>query len=160
MVVSVVMVVTMRRMMLASQQPGREEVHREADDGDCDGLGEVDGDRGAEAQEAFPADQQCDQCQDNRTREAGEVPQLSRAEGEARIPRMPAGVEIGQGRDQHGGRMGGHVPPVRDQGHGAVDMAGYDLDHHHGRGQGDDEPGAPLVTLVPVAEKDMAVAAG
>ena len=116
-------------MVVVLEHPRTGQVHDKADDCDGDGLAEVDGDRAGQAQQALPPDQQGNQGEDDGAREAGEIAELARAEGEARIAGVTAGVEVRQGADQHGGGMGGHVPAVGHQRHRAVDRPGDDLDH-------------------------------
>jgi hypothetical protein len=53
--------------------------------------------------------------------------------------------------------MGRHVPAVGQQRHRAEDRAAGDLGHHHGRGQADDHPGAPLVAVMRLAQEDVLV---
>src|ERR1700739_5068488 len=51
--------------------------------------------------------------------------------------------------------MSAHVPAVRKQCHRAEIRSGHDLADHHNDGQRDHKPGAPLVVLVALAEKDV-----
>jgi hypothetical protein len=72
--------------------------------------------------------------------------------------RVAAGVAIGERGNGKGAGVGAHVPAVGDERHGAVDGAADNLDRHHRRRQTDDEPCAPLVSLVAHAKKHMFVA--
>src|SRR3546814_3254362 len=49
------------------------------------------------------------------TPKGGKIAHLAGAEGEARIARVFPGKQISQGRDKHGGGVGGHVPAIRDE---------------------------------------------
>ena len=159
--VVVTMIVRMAVMMVVvTQQPGADQIHGQADGGDQDRLRKVDRHRTGEPQKAFPADQQRDQRQHHGAGEAGEVAELAGTEGEARVARLLAGIEIGQRADQHRRRMRRHVPAVRYQRHRAVGGAGDDLDHHHRSRQRDHEPGAARIAVVIVAEIDVLVVRG
>ncbi len=68
-----------------AQQPGGDQIDEEADDGDENGLREVDRHRRIEPHQAFPADQQRHQRQKHGAGEAGEITELAGAEGEARV---------------------------------------------------------------------------
>lgn len=163
MMVVVVMIVMVMRMamvvmrMIVPQQPGADEIDGEPSNGDGDRLLEADRDRIGETHDTLPADEKRNQRQHDGARKTREVAEFSRAEGEARIARMAAGIGIGQRRDQHGTGMGGHVPTIRHQRHGAIERPGDDLRHHHARRQRDDEPDPSFVTAVIGTEKDMIV---
>ena len=93
-------------------------------------------------------------------RETRQVAHLAGAESEAFVAGVAAGIAIGKCGYQHGSRMGRHVPAVGNQRHRAEDAARGDFDHHHRGGDGDDQPGPALVSLVIVAQVDMLVRAG
>ena len=65
--------------------------------------------------------------------EARKVAHLAGAEGEARVAGVALGEGVGRGRDAQGARMGGHVEAVREERHGAGEVARDDLAHHHER---------------------------
>ena len=117
MVVPVVMILHLVMSMavvvavVVLEQPSADEVHQEADHGDEDRLVEADRDRTAQADKAFPTDQQCDDSEDGSTTEGGEIAELSGAEGEAGVARVFAGEAIGERRDQKRRGMGDMCQP-------------------------------------------------
>lgn len=154
-VIMVVVVVMVR--MIVPEKPGTDEIDDQTDDGDQNGFVKVDVDRRAEAPEAFPADQKRDQRQNDGAGKPRQIAELAGAEGKARIMRVPARIEIGQRRDQHRRRMGGHMPAIGGQRHGAIKVSGGDLDYHHRHRDGDHHPGPLFVALVIFSQKEMIV---
>jgi hypothetical protein len=71
--------------------------------------------------------------------------------------RVMPGEAIGQRGNRQRPSMGGHMPAVSDQGHGAIHMAADDLRDHHQRGKRHDEPGPAFILVVAGAEEDVAV---
>ncbi len=119
-------------MIAAAQQDGAGDVHRKAEAGDRDGLGEMDGHRSKDAGDGLVADQHRDHGKDDGAGEAGEVAELARAEGEARIVGVPARIAIGQGSKQQRTRMRAHMQAVGDERDRAEQQAADDLGDHHG----------------------------
>ncbi len=121
-IVLAVMVVRARRaagMVVVAQQPDARQIHRETDDGDGDGLGEMDGDGRKQPQGGLIADGQRDHAKDDGAGEAREVAELAGAEGKAGIVGMPPGKAIGECGDGQRASVGRHLPAVRQQGHRA-----------------------------------------
>ena len=143
-------------MLAAAQQPGAGDIHREAEAGDRDRLGEVDRHRREQAGDGLVADQQRDHRQDDRAGEAGEIAELAGAEGEARIVRRAARIGIGERREQQRAGMRAHVQAVGDEGDRAEQQAADDLGDHHGAAEPDHRPGLAFALFVPLAEEHVA----
>ena len=154
-VVMAVVMAVMMVIMAVAQQPRAGEVDAEAEGGDRDGLAIDDRHRREQPQHALIGDLDRDQAQDDRAGEGGEVAELARAEGEMRIPQVPARETVGESSNAKRGRMRAHVPAVGKQRHRAEQRAGDDLADHHDQRQDDHEPGAPLVLVVLLAQKDV-----
>lgn len=92
--------------------------------------------------------------------EGREVPELARAEGEARVPGVAPRVAVGQRGDGERGRVRGHVPAVRHEREGAERRASADLGRHHNQRKPDDEPDAALALGVARTEEDVIVGPG
>ncbi len=147
-------------MSAVVQQCGASEIDHEAEHGDGQRLTESDRHRREQPQHAFIADQQRDHRQNKRAGEAGEFAELAGAERKARIVRVCAGKAIGErGNGQRRG-VGGHVPAVRHQRHGAEQRAADNLRHHHRGGEDHHCPSAPLVAVVRLAEEHVIVGPG
>jgi hypothetical protein len=144
-------------MVLALQQPCAREIDQQPGDGDTDCLGKADLHRMGKAQHALPGHQQRDQRKDDGAREAGQIAELAGAEGEARIARLAAGIEVGDCRYQHGARMRRHVPAVGDERHGAVVGPRRDFRHHHRGCQRDHQPYPTRIAIVIGPEEHVVV---
>ena len=115
------------------------------------------GDRREETADGFVADQQRDHCQDDGAGEAGEVAELAGAEGEAWIIGVPAGIGVGERREQERAGMGAHVQAVGDERDRAEQQAADDLGDHHRPAEPDHRPRLALALLVSLAEEYVAV---
>ena len=105
-----------------------------------------------QALHGFHADEQRYDAEGNRASESREFPHLAGAEGEARIIRMMACVAISQhGHAQRHG-MGGHVPAIGRERHGAIPVAAGDLRHHHHQREHHHPAGAALVPVMVCAQ--------
>ena len=146
--------------MVVLQQPGTDQIDAQPHDSHGDRLVEVDMDGLGEPYQAFPADQQGNQGQNDRAGKASQIAELARTEGKARIARMPARKAISQHRDQHCAGMGGHMPAVGHQRHRAIEGAGNDFHQHHAGRERDHQPHLAFIALVVAAEKEVIVAGG
>jgi len=70
---------------------------------------------------------------------------------------VPAGIGIGERRQQQRAGVGAHVQAVGDQGDRAEQQAADDLRDHHGAAEPDYRPGLALAGLVALAEEYVAV---
>ena len=153
MVVVMMMVVIMPMVMIGTKQPGTREVHHEAEHGDPDSLGIGNRERTDEPLSRFNRDPDCEDGEDKRAREAGEVAHLAGTECETRVVRMALGKPVGEGRDAQGTCMGRHVDTIGEKRHRSGPQAGDDFDHHHRGGQGNDIARAPLMRVVRGAQE-------
>ena len=103
------------------------------------------------------ADEERDHGEDDRAREACEIAELARAEGEARIVRVAASEGVGERGEQQRASVGAHMQPVGDQRDRTGEPAADDLGRHHRRAQPDDGPGSALARRVPLAQEHMTV---
>lgn len=94
-----------------------------------------------------------DQAEDDRAGEGGKIAELAGPEAEMRAPQMSSRKAIRERGNPQRRRMRSHVPAVGEQRHRAEQRARDDLADHHDQRQDDDEPGAPLVLVVLVAQK-------
>ena len=79
-------------MPAAAQQPGARDVYSQAETGNRDRLGKVDGDGRKNTADGFVGDQQCDHRQNNGAGETGEVAEIAGTKREVRIIGTLAGV--------------------------------------------------------------------
>src|SRR5258708_39649841 len=93
MTVSVTMAVAV--MLAAAQEPCARDIYRQAETGDRDRLGKMNGYGSENAADGFIPDQQRDHGEHDRAREAGEVAELAGAECKGWIVGVFAGVSIG-----------------------------------------------------------------
>ena len=153
--VIMIMPVSMIMAMVVAQQKRADDVDDEADDRHQRRFTERDLHRLQEAHPRFDRDEQRHDAQQQRRRKARQVADLARAEGEARIARMPPGIAIGSRRYSERARMGRHVKTIGQQRHRAGHPARDDL-HHHGRGgQPHDPQRPPGIFIMPVRQIDM-----
>ena len=151
--------VRMRGLLSSAKDPGTQEVYAEPERRDQDRIVEADRNRVDEATQRFVTDQERDYGEDQRARVASELAEFAGAKREPGVVNVAARVPVGEARYRERAGVRQHVPAVGDERHGTVDHAAHDLGHHHGRGQRDDEPGAPLVLGVRAAEEIMRMGA-
>jgi len=144
-------------VMLVAQQPGARHIDGKTEDRHRDRLVEGDRHRVQQTADAFPADQQRDQRQDDRRGEGGEVAELAGAEDEARVLGVAARIAVGDSREQQRPGMGGHVQPVGHERERPEDAAADDLQQHHRPAQPYHPPGTPLVAGMASAQENVAV---
>ena len=147
--------VPMMMIAPAAQEPGARDVHSEAEAGDRDRFAEVNRHRRKQARHRLVADQEGDHRQHNRAGEAGQVPQLARAEAEPRVVRVAAREGVGERGEKQRAGVRRHVQAVGDQSDRAEQQPAGDLNQHHGPAKPDHDPGAALVASVTFAEKDV-----
>jgi hypothetical protein len=146
MIVSVVMAMVVMILVVAAmpQHQGRSQVHDEPDARHPQSRHEVDRRRGDQPHDGFDHHRDRDHAEQER---AGESPQhldLPRAESEAFVAGPAPREPIRNSRDGKRHHVGGHVPPVGQQRHGAGEETGDDLRHHRRGGDRDHQPRAPL----------------
>jgi hypothetical protein len=124
MAVAVVIVIVVRAIAAGRQQPGADKIDRQTEKRHQDRVVEADRNRIEQAHGALIPDQQRDQCKDYGTGKACQFSQLSRAEGKPRVLCMTTGETVSHRGDSQRGGMGGHVPAVGQERHGAKDRAG------------------------------------
>ena len=144
-------------MILIGQQPRAHQIDGQPDAGDRDRLVVFDRDRIEETGYRFIPDEERDQQQDERACEGGQFAELAGAEREPRVGGVAARKAIGQRGDRERGDVGRHVDAVGHHGHRAEQGSAGDFRDHGGRRERDHEPGAPLVTVMLLAEEDMGV---
>ena len=154
------MVVPVRRVVPAGQQPGRRDVDPKTKHRDGNSFAKMDCHRREKACRSLVTDQDGYHGQHNRTGESGEVAQLAGTEGEAAVARVPAGIGIGKRGQQERARMRAHVQAVGHQGDRAEQGAADDLQRHHGPAKRDHDPGAAFRVLVSLAQENVAVPDG
>ena len=131
-------------LVIHAQYPHRHPVDDQAQHRHGDGLVQGNGYRCNQALDALYSHDQGEYRQQHRPGEAAQGVDLAGAKAEGRVMGVFAGVDIGESRDRQGAGMGSHMQAVCQQGHGAVDQPGDNLDHHHGRRQGDHPQGTLL----------------
>jgi len=144
----------------AAEQPGAHGVDDEPENGDRDRLGERDRPRRDQPADRLEGDQRRDHRQHDRTGEAGEVAELARPEGEARVVGVAARQRVGERGEQQRAGVGAHMETVCDERDRAEHRPACDLDDHHCAGQRDHRPDVALALSVRGAEEDMAVGSG
>src|SRR5580704_2990737 len=102
-------------MATTAQEPGTCNVDSQAETGNRDRLGKMDGDGCKETADGFVSNEQCDHREDNSAGEAGEIAELAGAKCEVRIAGALAGVSVSQCRQQECAGMRTHMQPIRDQ---------------------------------------------
>ena len=154
-----VMIVSMFVMVavLVAEQPGADEIDHKPDHGDGYRFCVGDGDRPRQSHQTLIGDHECDDAENDRARESGEVAELSRAEGEARVMGVSPRILISECGDGERRGVRRHVPAVGEKRHRAEHDAADDLGDHHRGCQPDDEPGSPLIAGVPRAQKNVLV---
>ena len=81
--------------LAAAEQPSARDVHRKAEAGDGNGLGEADRNRLEQSPDRFVADEQRDHRQHDGAGEPCEVAEFSRAESEAVVLGVAARETVG-----------------------------------------------------------------
>ena len=119
-----VAVMMMGVTVLALQQPGTDQIDHQAQHRDGNGLVKPDRGRINQSFKRFHPHQQRDHRQDHRTGKASQHPDFSRAETVIGIIGVLSRIIVSKGGDPQCHRMGPHVPPIRQQGHGAKKIAG------------------------------------
>src|SRR5262249_31803600 len=120
MVVIVIMVMIMRMRMsmsmmmivLTTQQPGADQIDREAEAGHRNRLAIDDRDRRDQPQRALIGDLDRDDAKNQRAGERGEIAELAGAEGKPRVAQLPPGEQIGRAGNAERGGVGAHMPAV------------------------------------------------
>lgn len=97
---TIVMPMVVTRRIAAAQQSGARDVDQQSDNSDRDGLVEVDADGGHQATYGLVAVKQRDHGQHDRAGEFRQIPQLARAEGEARVRCVALRTGVRQRCDQ------------------------------------------------------------
>eukprot|EP01022_Parablepharisma_sp_SALTPOND_P021856 TRINITY_DN43714_c0_g1_i1.p6 TRINITY_DN43714_c0_g1~~TRINITY_DN43714_c0_g1_i1.p6 ORF type:complete len:319 (+),score=122.47 TRINITY_DN43714_c0_g1_i1:1736-2692(+) len=157
-VVGMVVTMAMAVIVVVAEHQGADQVDHQADHRHQDGLVKGDGHRIYQTRHRLIGHEHRDEAQQQGAGEPGQLAHLAGAETEAGVVGVAPGQPVAQGGDAQGGGVGGHVPAVGQQGHGAEDDARGHLHHHHHRGQGDDQAGAVLVARLGRAQKVVAVA--
>ncbi len=126
------------------QDPGAGAIHQQPYRSYQQGVIEFDGQWVEQAIDTLRRHQQGKTHQQHGAGEARETVDLAYPESKAAVAGQSARDHIGQYRYAQRRRMGGHVQPVRQQRHRAIDDTGDNLDHHHHRGDDDYQQGAGL----------------
>jgi hypothetical protein len=103
------------------------------------------------------ADNQGDYRKDDGARKTGEIAELSRAEHEAGIIRVPPRIGVSHGRDQERQGVGCHMKAVGDHGQRPKQGATGDFRDHHESRERNRGPSPALVRRMAGAKKNMAV---
>src|SRR6202047_5062069 len=103
------------------------------------------------------ADNQGDDRKDEGARKSGEIAELSRAEHEAGIIRVPPRIGISHGRDQERQGVGSHMKAMGDHGERPKQGAAGDFRDHHESRERNRGPSPALVRSMAGAKKNMAV---
>ena len=119
-------------VIAARENPGGCDVYEQAQARDRDDLLEPDRNGAEKSGDRLVADEDGDHRQDDGRGETCEVAELAGAEGEPGVLRMPPGIAVGDGGQQHRPGMGAHVQTVCDQRDGAEQPAPDNLQNHHG----------------------------
>src|SRR5580658_1449345 len=105
----IAMTMAVSRILAAAQQPGARDIHHQAGYGNRYRLGEVNRNRRQKSRDSLISDEYGNHRKHDGAGESGQIAELSGAEDEARVMRMPASVGVGQRRDQHRARVSRHV---------------------------------------------------
>ena len=111
--------------------------------------------RERECGDGLVANQERDHGEHDRTGEAGEIPELTRAKGEVGIFRVPARVGIGQRGQEEGAGVGAHMQPIGHERNRSKQQSADDFGAHHRAAQPNHRPGFAFTLLVPFAQKAM-----
>jgi len=142
--VPVPMIVVVSVMVGLAEDQRADQVHREAEHGNDDGLAVVDGLRRPQPLDRAEQHHAGDAEQEDGAGEAAENLDLPGAEGKARVAGVAARAGVGQRAEADGHRVRAHVPAVGQQCHRVEPPAGQDLHHHGDRGDPHHRPGAAL----------------
>ena len=148
---------TVAVMMAAGQQPGAGDIDHETKDRNRDGLVEADGNRVEQARYGFIADQERNHRQNDGAGIPGEIAELAGAERETAIAGIFAGIGIGERGEQQRAGMRRHVQAVGNQRKRAEQGPADDFGNHHDGAEDDHRPGAPLGSVVILAQKQVVV---
>jgi hypothetical protein len=140
-------------MLAAAEQPRAGDVHGKAEAGDRDRLGEADRHRRENARDRLVADQERDHREDDGAGEPGKVAKFAGAERKTPIVGMPAGIAVGECREQQRPRMRAHMQPVRHQRDRPEQPAADNLGDHHRAAERNHRPCLALALFVSDAEK-------
>src|SRR5580698_7723902 len=99
----------------AAEQPGTCNVYRQAETGNRDRLGKMDGHGCKQTADGFEGDEHCDHREDNSAGETGEITELAGAKGEVRIAGAFAGISVCERREKERAGMRAHMQAVGDQ---------------------------------------------
>ena len=143
----------------AMQQPGRHQVHQQADHGHFQGRLRRQRLGAPQAQRRLDANAHGHQHQHKGAGEAAQHFNLPAAEGVACIVGVATRQGKGQGRHAQRQGMRPHVPAVGQQGHGAAPPAHRDFQHHGHQGQCQ-HPARARLALPVAAVKAVTVAPG
>ena len=153
------MAMSVAAMTAATEQEHARDVDNESQHRNRNGLVEVDRNRPDQAGDGFVADEDRDHGQHDGAGEAGQISQLAGAEAETIVFGVTARVAVGQRCEQKRARVRRHMQTVGDERDRAKDQAADDLGDHHEGTERDHHPGAALVLLVTLAEKNVRVGA-
>src|SRR6516225_10285662 len=152
--------VILKMLMTARKKQGACDVYGQPESRDRDCLIEADRHRPDKTRYRLIADQKRDHDEHDGAGEAGQVAELASAEAKAIVVDVATREAISQRREQKGTGMRRHVQPVSDQRDRAEQKPADNLGNHHESAQCDYRPGAALVALVALAEKDVTMTIG
>lgn len=157
-VIPVVVAATVFRDWIAENKR-RCEVYRQTEDGDGNRLIKRDCHRPKQAAQRLVSHERGYEAENKGARVAGELPNLSGAEGEPRVRGAAASEEIAEGREPQGRRMTRHMPAIGKKRHRPKEISRDDFHDHHRRGEPDYDARVSLVGVLGGAEKHMLMGA-
>ncbi|MNX80438.1 hypothetical protein D3C86_1120980 [compost metagenome] len=137
-VVMVMMAVLMAVAMMAvvaRQQKGTGDVHRQPHHRNHRRFGECHGRWLKQAINGFTGNAESHQPQHHGRGKTREIPDLAGAEAVTRVVGIAPCKPIGRRRDAQGPGMGGHVKTIGQQRHGTGDVTGGNFANHHHKRQ-------------------------